>query len=201
LIVPVFLSAVLVYIFQSKLPTEIHLYFITNNLVFFVFGVLLNSWAKPDFQTPKYLLPVTLLGFISAQYLFHSVYGLTFTDQGAFSLLVALISILFVVALSMTLAKWPVRFFMLVGSSSMAIYLIHVLVGSGTRIILMKVLEINQISIHLLVGMVTGIAVPLIIALFIDKYHIPFVFSAPVSRVLQHLYDRAFHGRPQKQHT
>lgn len=48
------------------------------------------------------------------------------------------------------------------GQASLAIYVMHVLAGSGARIVLQKLLGITSVSLHLLVGTVLGIVLPLL---------------------------------------
>ena len=66
----------------------------------------------------------------------------------------------------------------------MGIYLMHVLAGSGVRVILNKFLGIDSVSIHIVLGVLAGIALPLIAIRIIDRLGIPFVFSAPISSVI-----------------
>ncbi|MCL7422614.1 MAG: acyltransferase [Methylobacter sp.] len=192
LALPVFAASICAYIFQADIPSAFHLNFITNNFVFFVFGILLRRWSESDWLASKYLLLAAFAGFIGSQYLFHGILGLSYVHKGGLSLWVALASILFIVALSKNLAKKPAAWFRLIGSSSMAIYLMHILAGSGTRIVLMDIFNVNSSSVHLAAGCVIGIAAPLLIAQLISRYRIPFVFSLPISRFTYDCYSRLF---------
>jgi fucose 4-O-acetylase-like acetyltransferase len=189
-ILPVFAASVFAYIFQTEISSAFHLDFITNNFVFFAFGMLLSKGSGIELLASKFLLLITFAGFIASQYLFHGVLGLSYINKGAPSLVVALVSILFIVALSQALSKKPVGWFRLIGSSSMAIYLIHILAGSGARIVLMNVFDITSIPVHLIAGCITGIAAPLLVVHLINSYRIPFVFSMPISRFIHGSYSR-----------
>ena len=179
-IIPIFIGTIFLYVFQNEIPSYFHLNFISNNLVFFVFGIVINKWSDSEILSSKKLLFATTTGFFFLQYLFHSVLSLSYTSKGVLSLFVAFISILFIVAISKQLAKRPSNLFLFVGSSSMAIYLMHILSGSGTRIVLQKILGINSISIHLLAGCVVGVLVPLVIVYFTNKFKLSFLFSMPI---------------------
>lgn len=68
-----------------------------------------------------------------------------------------------VIALSLLMGRrpgWVTAALRALGQASMAIYLLHVLVGAGVRTFLVKVLHIDNLTIHLLGGVVLGVAVP-----------------------------------------
>tara|TARA_B100000941_G_C28490866_1_gene547866 strand:- start:560 stop:1576 length:1017 start_codon:yes stop_codon:yes gene_type:complete len=183
-ILPVFVFAALLYIFQSKYSSNYFVFFITNNLVYFVFGMLLNQWNRIDILSSGKMVIATAAGFILSQYVFHFVLELTYGQKGLLSLLLALISILFVVSLSMYLARKPAQWFLQVGASSMAIYVMHILAGSGVRVILSKFLEVNSVSVHLIVGCFMGVIAPMIAVYFINRLKLTFFLSLPISQYL-----------------
>ncbi|MEB0178349.1 acyltransferase, partial [Undibacterium sp. CCC3.4] len=45
----------------------------------------------------------------------------------------------------------------------MTIYLMHVLVASGLRIVLSKLLGVSNLAVHLLLGCLAGVAIPILI--------------------------------------
>jgi peptidoglycan/LPS O-acetylase OafA/YrhL len=65
---------------------------------------------------------------------------------------------------------------LLIGRASMAIYLIHILTGSGARVILNAML-LDNIYLHVVVGCVSGIVFPVIAFKFVDRFKIKYVFS------------------------
>ena len=96
------------------------------------------------------------------------------------SLSIALISIVFIVSMSSLLAKNSNRIISYIGASSMSIFLMHVLAGSGARVILDKVFHIDTFTIHVLVGCAVGVIAPIVALVIIEKFKIPYILSAPL---------------------
>jgi len=115
------------------------------------------------------------------QWLLHGPIALKESKHGISTLLLACTSILFIVSLSKFLSKRSYKILPLIGSSSLEIYLMHIIAGSGARILLSKIFLVESPSVHLVMGCASGIFLPLIATKIIDKLHIPYLFSAPVS--------------------
>jgi len=77
-----------------------------------------------------------------------------------------------------------------VGSNSMAICLMHILAGSGVRVILKSFLGIQSFAIHLVAGCVVGLLAPLAVVEIARRLGIPFLFAAPVSKWVGSLFRR-----------
>lgn len=184
-------ASVLTYIYQSSLPDNFVVGYLAHNMVFLAFGMLFTSWAIPRHLGSNLVLSSTALSFVASQYVFHQSLGLTHSDKGAASLLLSLVSILFVVSLSVRLSRSPRKWLLLVGSSSMGIYLMHLFAGSGTRVILKRVLDVDSYAIHLSFGCFLGLFAPLVAVQLIKHFKIPFVFSAPVSTLVRVSCDKA----------
>lgn len=176
------------YVYQSLLPNNLLLGFISNNLVFFAFGIFFSFNGRVDKLSN--ILVVTFLGcvFILSQYLFHNTLGLDYTDKGIASLTLTLVSILFVISISSWASKSPSKWFTLIGISSMTIYLMHVLAGAASRIVLQKFMSVDSFVVHLIVGCIVGIISPIVALILINKFKIPYVFSAPVSNAINFVY-------------
>ena len=156
-----------------------HIDYISNNFVFFAAGVCLKKFIQEE-KSPIFL---TGMGFVAFQYLFHFLLQKTFEDKGALSFIVALISILFVISISQFLAKRKrLDWVIFIGSSSLAIYILHVLLASGLRIILQNFFNVHSTIIHLILGFTAGIVFPIVIVKIVNKYKIPYVFSFPLNR-------------------
>lgn len=76
--------------------------------------------------------------FFVFQYHLHFNLNWSYISGGEAGLFLAVISILFIATLSMWLSKFKFKLLLYVGSSSMTIYLLHILAGSGARIALKK---------------------------------------------------------------
>jgi fucose 4-O-acetylase-like acetyltransferase len=178
-----FFCAIL-YIERSSLPNISVLFSVAGSLVFFVFGIVFSHYKCSLFLKARWMFLATSLLFIVSQYWFHIYLGKTFIDKGAESLFVAFLSIFFVSCLSIHLSEKPSKVIVFIGTSSMAIYVMHILTGSGARVFLSKVFGITSTSLHLVAGVAAGILLPLLAVKIIEKWGIPYVFSAPISKLV-----------------
>ena len=158
--------------------------FISNNLIYFLAGIAFTKYNYYRFFYFRFSLILNTSAFVFLQYIFHISMNKTFVDHGLETLVLACISILFVSNFSHFISKFPNRFFVYIGTSSMAIYLMHILAGSGTRVVLSKLLAIESGFAHLIIGTLAGILLPLGALKLIKATKIPFVFSAPISKLL-----------------
>ena len=69
-----------------------------------------------------------------------------------------------------------------IGSASLAIYLIHVIIGSGARIFLLKILKIDSLCIHLFFGTVLGLFFPFLIFKMKRYVNISWLFYYPITK-------------------
>ncbi|MBU0813227.1 MAG: acyltransferase [Gammaproteobacteria bacterium] len=165
--------------------------FIFGNAVFFALGIWFNE-IKAYFLARH--VPLTLLlgaSFVAGQYLFHVTFGLSWEVGGWPVLSLATVSILFVVALSMWLGRLRMAWLLFIGASSMTIYLMHILAGSGVRVILGSFMGIDSIAVHLIVGTLVGLAAPLLAQMIIKKYDLYFLLAPPKSFSATRLRTRA----------
>ncbi|MFO7703741.1 MAG: acyltransferase [Halopseudomonas sp.] len=181
---PVFALAGAAYVFQGQLPSAAAVQFLANNFVYFVLGIVFSQYLSiRRFAHAGSLLALTGL-FALAQTVFHIALDLRYEDKGVASLALAFVSIAWVFSLCAWAAQLPNKWIMFIGTSSMAIYLMHILAGSGVRIILGRVLGVDDAGVHLIVGCAVGLFAPLLAVMLIDKLKIPFVFAAPISAAL-----------------
>lgn len=189
-----FILAGVLYLYQ---PTFLGIQvpgYISNYLVYFMFGVIFTRYNLHDRISSSFALALMLLAFIAGQSLFHGYLDKVYSNRGVDSLLLGLVSILFVVSLSALLCKRPNQFFAFIGASSMAIFLMHILTGSGVRVILSNLLGIDSAVMHLVLGCLAGLLVPLVALMVINSLKIPYVFSAPISQWLAFGYHKIFAG-------
>lgn len=169
----------IVYIFQSYLPSIYILTLCYVHMVFFFIGILVvNLNLINKINNLKSFILISLF-FIISQYWFVVIEGFGRLDRGLYSFIVAIIAITFIVALSMQLVKLNLRFLAYIGESSLYIYLLHVLIGSGIRIILQKAFHIESASIQIIVGCIAAIGLSLIFIEFTKKFNLSFLFKAP----------------------
>jgi fucose 4-O-acetylase-like acetyltransferase len=169
------------YIIQGDLPKSMLSTFILGNAFFFILGICFDD-IKALFEKHYAALTGTLGAlFVLGQYLFHGPMGLLYEDKGVASLALATVSIGFVIALSMTLSRLSLKGLMHIGATSMTIYLMHVIAGSGVRVVLSKLMGIQSPAAHLIIGTLIGIAAPLLAQVIIKRYRLGALLAPPKS--------------------
>jgi len=187
----VFALSALLYVFSSHWRDFLILKYISENLVFFVLGVVFTMYFRIEYFASAWRCLGLALLFVLAQWIFHGYFSLRFTDRGIESLILALLSIAFVISVSSGLATRHYGFLTYIGSSSMAIYLMHILASGGVRAVLNKLFHTDSLAVHLVVGCLVSFFAPLIALAIINKARIPYVFSAPVSAWVAGLQHKA----------
>jgi fucose 4-O-acetylase-like acetyltransferase len=172
------------YLWPVLLPGVTPLLLASQGLVFFVTGIVFARHADIE-RLARPGIALTLLGgAILCQILFHFEFGLRNSDRGFALLLLALVSIAATVALSALCARRPNRLVSLIGTSTMAIFVLHILTGSGARVLLQRVLGVESFAVHLGVGMVAGLFLPIAIAAVAKRLGVRYLFEAPLSRLV-----------------
>lgn len=187
----VFLLAVSLYLFPTALLEYRAYQFIAQNLVFFCFGIVFTVYANVPYLSRVLPLLVVSSIFIVAQWFFHGYLSLEYTDKGLGTLLLAFTSIIFVVSISAYLSKISYRWLAFIGSSSMVIYLTHILAGSGARVVLNQLFGVDYYLTHLIVGCLVSVLAPLVFVILVNRVKIPYLFSAPISEWVVVLYGKA----------
>lgn len=172
----------LLYVFQHDIATTTLAGDIYDNFIFFVLGIVFHKHKCERYFDFKGAFIILTSLFVISQYVFHETLSMHYENKGIESLLLATISIAFIVKISMMLSAYQIRFFAFLGASSMAIYLMHILASSGTRIILHKGLQIDSLPIHIIVGCISGIILPLIAKRISDIIKFKYLMSAPLSK-------------------
>lgn len=183
--------AVLLYIFRLS-PIDADAFNLFGQwFVFFALGVSFSSLISRLLTQRNLALAIAAAVFVSSQWVFHETLGLRAdSDAPILRLLIACAGIGFIVALGQRLAKFKCSWLAFLGRHSMEIYLAHVIFGSGVRIVLHKFLGITDSGEHLALGMLFGIGMPLVIAIFSKRIGCAWLFSPPQLMRL----DRRFRG-------
>lgn len=188
----IFILAIVLYLYPTILPDNVVFRYLGDNFVFFAFGILFTQFYRAEQLATYVQLLLMACLFIIAQVIFHFILDMNYANKGSLSLLLALVSILFITSLSLYLAKKPNKIWIYIGTSSMAIYLMHILAGSGIRVIMKSFLGIDSYIVHLVAGTVVGLLAPLLALWFIKRLHIPYLFSAPLSKGFLFVGDKFF---------
>lgn len=177
----------LAYIFSNVMGSSFHINYITNYIIFFFIGCLYHSLSLTErFNFGWKSLLLCCLIFCAGQYIFHINLGLVYTDTGVFTFILAITGIAFITLLSMQLEKIKIKPLETIGTLSMVIYLLHILAGSGSRIVLSKLLHIQNWYIHIIAGTFIGIVAPVVFYFIAKKCNINFLFSYPRKKQTSH---------------
>jgi fucose 4-O-acetylase-like acetyltransferase len=181
----VFVIASFIVIFNMPSYGITPLIFALPYLCFFMFGIYFNQIER-FFSANKYklLFPLALL-FIGAQWAMLNKLNVVPNQWlSATKLTTTLISILFTVNVCMCLANNKLvekhtKSLSFIGTSSMIIYLTHVITGSGTRIVLQHFLGVTNLYVHLVLGCLMGLFGSILLAKLLSKIGCSFLFAIP----------------------
>lgn len=182
----IFVLASFIVIFNIQSYGITPLIFALPYLCFFMFGIYFNQ-IESFFTENKYklLFPIAIL-FMSIQWLMLTKLNLVPNQWlSTIKLTGTLISILFTVNVCMCFAdsyyfaEKPSKLLSLIGTSSMVIYLLHVITGSGTRIVLQHFLGISNVYVHLVLGCAAGIFGSILLVKILSKIGLSFLFAIP----------------------
>jgi fucose 4-O-acetylase-like acetyltransferase len=176
----VFVFSLLMYfiganIYIAYLPNKLSQYF-----VFFTFGVLAAStMLKNNNPLPGRPIFLSVL-FVMGQWVFHWVLKLRFDSNAPVEiLLIGIISVAFVIVVSQKLCQLNLQWLAYLGQNSMIIYLMHILAGSGCRVVLQKILGVSDTAIHLAAGTVVGLIIPLLVFWLFNRVGFVALFKPP----------------------
>jgi len=179
LVLAVLALSILAYINQDRIPSALHSDYVVKNFVFFSLGVWFGTVSDRVSRQPGPWAAGGIIAFVAVQYLFHVELGLVYSDKGIASLVVATVSILAVTTVSMHLARNPAAWVLALGSASMGIYVMHILTGSGARILLSRFFGLHDAWVHLLAGCLAGILLPMLVSSFSKRWSSGGLFEAP----------------------
>jgi fucose 4-O-acetylase-like acetyltransferase len=160
--------------------------------LFFAGGILLAGNLRAIVTrcaTPRGV-GITFVALCVAVYLAHGV-GNTGTDWalpelslGLRALPAAVLGILLVCEIALLISQTGERTLLRVlGIASMPIYLVHILAGSGARIVLMH-FHVDNLYLNLCVGVVCGLVFPLALYFVVAKMRLEKYFGFPKARAI-----------------
>ena len=177
---PLFLLSLLIAIFNLPNYSITPLIYVLPYLCLFMFGIYFNQ-IEHFFSANKYrlLLPLVLV-FTGTQW--HSLTQQHLVPNSflsAVKLTITLVSILFSVNICMCLADKHIKLLSTIGASSMIVFLVHVITGSGTRIMLQHYLGFNNYWLHIILGCLMGLFGSMLLAKLLSKIGMSFLFEIP----------------------
>ena len=168
----------LIYFFKALFFINALTIFIIDYAVFFAFGIWFKEITSFFETKSKTMSLIFGLLFLIGQYYFHHILKYNYAEHGIVLLSLTIISIIFVVSISMYLSQFKVEWLVIIGSSSMIIYLMHILVSSGIRIIFRKA-GIDSVPVHLVLGTLAGLGIPLLMKPIINTFKLDFLLTPP----------------------
>jgi fucose 4-O-acetylase-like acetyltransferase len=167
------------YVYQDSLTKAFHFGYITSFMIFFLLGALAIRYSATIARISMTSSLVAMFAFVLLEWGFHVYLGLTYTDAGLYSMILAVVAITFIICLSVLLAKADITWLKRLGELSMVIYLMHILAASGLRIVLTKFLHVNNWSAHIIAGTLFGLIAPIIAYYLIQRLHLNFLLERP----------------------
>ncbi|MEI2511971.1 acyltransferase [Acinetobacter soli] len=185
------LLSTFIYLYQNKFGELFHINYITNNLVYFLLGIL---FVNIDISLNKKLSNVISIScitlFVLSEFILHSHLNMTYRDTSVLTFLVSLLGISSIVIISLILSNIKIIWIKRIGELSMIIYLLHIICGSGIRVILSKILGIQNWHLHVIAGTILGIIIPIIVYSISKKIRTNFLFEPPKILSAQNAYKK-----------
>lgn len=164
---------------RSALPDVNPLGYVWAYAGFFAWGVYFNQIADAVRRFRWALLgPLSVL-FLAGQWLFHGPFGLEYSVGDGRVLALSAVSIAWVIVFCMALDRPAFSWLAFLGKLSMPIFLVHTLASSGTRILLSKILQVQDVPTHLFLGTALGLLVPVVLVWLAPRFKVQWFFDAP----------------------
>lgn len=182
------LLGLLVYVNGHRFPDTGRFWLVTVNFVFFAAGVCFSLYQVGISERARALLWPSLIAFVLAQWLYHGLWGMHYRMGGFQTVLIGVASIWFVIVWSMNATQrhwWWSRALTVLGAASMSIYLMHILASSGVRVLLSKMLHIQEPWLHVTAGVVLGVLLPWLVARAAPKLGYQWLFTPPKALSLE----------------
>ena len=165
--------------FESQLPWALTK--TTFHLPFFALGVLSSSWIRRDFAALGRAKLVVLAGGAFLLMTMGVMAGFRTENGSPQRFALALVGIAGALALSFLLdadAPAPLaNVLRLWGEFSLPIFVLHVIVAAGLRIMLSRGLKFNDVTTHIFLGIIAGLYLPIFAARICRKIGFRYAFT------------------------
>jgi fucose 4-O-acetylase-like acetyltransferase len=178
-------------LFSNPLPIEVPiLYQFSTYFMYFVFGIFFQRYffVMEKLEIPPIFILLLLILLVSCGLL---IYG-DLIHQDPFTsfryarflyLYLSIVGIILCVSLAQYLArKNTLTFIRIFGFHSLQIYLVHMIAGAGTRLILSNYLHIQNWIIQISISVLVALISPILIQKISEKAGFPYFFELPKKR-------------------
>ena len=150
-------------------PIEITLWptLMIRVIVFYFLGVEVSR----RIQSPSASLPVTAL--IAVAFMASVVAAFYLGGrriESIWAMPAGVLGLTLVILIATRLKGAALELFTRLGEYSLSIYVMHIICAAGARVILSKILHINDAAVHILVGMALGILAPITVHLVLKHF-------------------------------
>ncbi len=147
-------------------------------LVYFCSGMVLSQYLGRPVKNNLIWALFSGCLFVLLQVIGHS--GNVDVNLEPYSrLLVGGLGVMATVFVSKYLVQINLKTLQLIGGYSLVVYLVHVLFGSGFRIIMQKFFGVDDSSFHLVFGTLVGVVLPILFVKYAELMKLSFLFSRP----------------------
>jgi len=158
-------------------------------LIFFVCGIYLRRYlvdrevlSLPLWATLSLLIILLGSGYFVFENMIEPV-RLSSSSHPYYSLYFSILGIIACTSLAQYLAKNnSLPFLKTLGIYSLQIYLVHMLAGAGTRLILQQVFQLQNWILHIVIGVVVALVLPIAIQKISEKINFPYLFEPGINR-------------------
>jgi len=168
------LVAALLFMCISYLPGLFLFQSVAQYDLYFALGVLSWSYLRSGKKIGINYLLILVVVFAATQYAAISFEVIT-NRQSLSAILLACVGIALVIGIAMR-----GTLFAFIGRYSMEIFLMHVIFGSGIRVLMQKGWAIDAVLPHLLIGSVLGMLLPILATKVIHRMKFEFLLKPPM---------------------
>lgn len=179
---PILLTLGLVLFFNPFSTETAALFEFSIYFMYFVFGVLLNRYffMMERLEIRPIFILMLLVILVASGILIYSNSTYDHPYARFYYLYLSTTGILFCTALAQYLARQnALPFIRTFGVHSLPIYLVHMIAGAGTRLILSNYLHIQNWVLLILVSVLVALLAPLVLQRLSEKARFPYFFELP----------------------
>lgn len=172
-----FLTSILLLVLKPYLPGSFVFQSVAAYNIYFCIGILFVH-VLHDVKVDKAMMVTLFVAFISLEYLTY-VSGLFSVDSMYVKLTIAVLGIFSIVAVCQQVRGGLNKVLSYIGIYSMEIYLMHIIFGSGLRVLLQKILHVNSLAFELTIITIISILLPILFVKISRSLNFNFLFKPP----------------------